>query len=682
MTVTRHTPGARHGLKEQLLDIMKQSPAPAAETAPVAAPEPATAAPEATTAVVAEPAKRAPMKIRSDLRARVRAMRPDSAESRAARHAIRVFEPAKLPPGVGTKDTKIAMDSALQGWARDSFQASWEASNPFQSAFIEGVTFMGFTYLAELTQRPEYRRISERIATEMTRKWIRITTAEAEDEEIEGELDDEDDIRNLIGADRSAASASELDENDGGEKDEEADSEDPDADGDRPEESAEQKKRSAELKLKVKAINEDLVAFGIREKMGKLAEHDGQYGRAHLYIDTGESKNPDELKTDLGDGSQETTGSKLEKGKLKGFKVIEPMWCYPLQYDARDPLADDWYQPQIWLTMQRQIHTSRLLCLVGREVADILKPAYAFAGLSLSQMAKPYVDNWLRTRQAVTNLVESFSVSGVYTNAQSLLQGGGDEVLDRIEIFNLTRANAGTMVLDKDTEEFFNVSTPLGTLDALQAQSQEQMSAVSGIPLVVLLGITPKGLNASSEGEIRVFYDFIHAHQEKFFRPTLTKIINLIQLNRWGEIDPEIGFEKGTSGGGSGESEGGGEEDDGSPGGSAQDELSGEITEIAPDVQEWRRRMASSHRRAPSDEWHHAQGAHERHGLAVRLDAGAGEGARHEARKEGRQVFRHADDRCREGGRQASRTRQESRQGGGEDRRACTGSKRPICREP
>jgi hypothetical protein len=131
--------------------------------------------------------------------------------------------------------------------------------------------------------------------------------------------------------------------------------------------------------------------------------------------------------------------------------------------------------------------------MVGREVPDILKPAYAFGGLSMSQMAKPYVDNWLRTRQAVTDLIESFSVSGVYTNMRSRsLQGGGVEALEAHRDVQLMRSNAGTLVLDKETEEFFNVSTPLGTLDALQAQSQRaNVDSASGIPLVILLGITP-----------------------------------------------------------------------------------------------------------------------------------------------------------------------------------------------
>jgi hypothetical protein len=322
MTVTRYPPASRQSLKEELLQVLR-TPAPAAaETAPVTPSEPAIPAPEAAAAPAA-PAPKKPMKISSDLRMRAARMRPARpSASQAASQAIRIFEPARLPPGVGSKDDKIAMDSALQSWAQDSFQSSWDAGNMFGSAFVEGQYFLGFTYLAELTQRPEYRRMSERIATEMTRKWIRLTTAEARDETIAGELDeDEDEIRGLIGADRSGAF---------------------DADG--PEAEA----RSAELQLKVKTIDEELKRFGVRDKFRTVAEHDGSYGRGHLYIDTGDKDNPDELAIDLGDGTAETTGKKLKKGQLQGFKVIEPMWCYPLNYDARDPLSDHWYNPEIW----------------------------------------------------------------------------------------------------------------------------------------------------------------------------------------------------------------------------------------------------------------------------------------------------------------------------------------------
>ncbi|WP_198327721.1 hypothetical protein [Mesorhizobium sp. WSM1497] len=36
-----------------------------------------------------------------------------------------------------------------------------------------------------------------------------------------------------------------------------------------------------------------------------------------------------------------------------------------------------------------------------------MKPTYSFGGLSLSQMVKPYVDNWLETRQSVNDIISA-----------------------------------------------------------------------------------------------------------------------------------------------------------------------------------------------------------------------------------------------------------------------------------
>ena len=40
----------------------------------------------------------------------------------------------------------------------------------------EGLFFPGYPYLAELAQRPDYRNISETVAEEMTRKWIKLVS--------------------------------------------------------------------------------------------------------------------------------------------------------------------------------------------------------------------------------------------------------------------------------------------------------------------------------------------------------------------------------------------------------------------------------------------------------------------------------------------------------------------------
>jgi hypothetical protein len=129
-------------------------------------------------------------------------------------------------------------------------------------------------------------------------------------------------------------------------------------------------------------------------------------------------------------------------------------------------------------------------------------------------------------------------VSGIKTNMGAALSGSTDSsMLDRATLFNAMRDNRGVFMLDKDTEEFFTFNTPLSTLDALQAQAQEQMSSVSNIPLVFLLGIAPSGLNATSEGEIKVFHSYILSMQEALFTDPLNRVFDIIQLSKFGAID-------------------------------------------------------------------------------------------------------------------------------------------------
>lgn len=371
-------------------------------------------------------------------------------------------------------NSRMAADESIAGaaaWAG----GSW-ANFGYNAAF-EGVTFLGYPYLAELAQRPEYRVIVETVATEMTRKWIRIEA-----------------------------------------------------------------KGDADKSRKIAQLSEELERLQVRERFEQICEVDGYFGRAHLYIDTGHTDDRQELMTPIGNGVNGISKEKLGKGAIKRLAVVEPVWCYPANYNSNNPLKPDWYNPQRWFAMSTELHTSRLLPFVGREVPDLLKPAYSFGGLSLTQMAKPYVENWLNTRQSVADIIQAFSVMVLGTNLGETLTQGGDQLFKRADMFNNLRDNRGLMMIDKESEEFQNVSAPLGTLDALQAQSQEHMASVSRIPLIKLLGISPHGMNATAEPELRAFYDTIHAFQGKFFTPNLKRIFAMAQLNIWGRVDPDLSF--------------------------------------------------------------------------------------------------------------------------------------------
>lgn len=287
-------------------------------------------------------------------------------------------------------------------------------------------------------------------------------------------------------------------------------------------------------KKKIDKLNEAFEVFEIQGMWRWMANIAGQFGRSQLLIDIeGQEKNRD-LPLPI-------TPQTIPVGSLKGFRVVEPMWTSPQAYNSTDPGAADFYKPRFWYMIGQTVHHDRLLTIVPKPVPDLLKPAYNFGGLSLTQLIQPNVENWLKTRDAVNRLISNFSTLKWLTNMEDVLTGGdGGELLKRVRLFQNMRDNQGVLLLDKASEELASENVPLGTLDALQAQAQEHMASCTHIPLVKLTGITPSGLNASSDGEIRVFYDWIASEFNAFYREPLIKVLRMMQLHLFGDIDPSI----------------------------------------------------------------------------------------------------------------------------------------------
>lgn len=375
----------------------------------------------------------------------------------------RPFQAPVLPPGVVPRGAtpRIAMDNGMFGWLNN------------QAGFC-GLGFPGYTYLAELAQRSEYRAPSETNALEMTRAWI----------ELQG--------------------------------------------GD---------------EAQTEELNEAIEEFQLESHIKQLITYDGEFGRGQLSINIKGQDTDQRRKLPL-IIDDENKGSTIPKGSLLGFKPIEPIWTTPWMYNSIDPTKPDFYVPEAWYILGKQTHASRLLTYVSHALPDILKPSYNFSGLSMSQLIEPYVVRWLKTVDSVNRMISNYSTSGFLTNMQAELSddnSGGMSLLKRVQLFNQTKDNRGCMILDKESEEFFQFNTPLSGLSELQAQAQEHMAAPTHQPLVVLTGITPSGLNASSEGEIKVWFNHVGAKQ-KGLTPIVRACLKVMQLHLWGKVDPKIGF--------------------------------------------------------------------------------------------------------------------------------------------
>lgn len=372
---------------------------------------------------------------------------------------FRTFQQPVLPPRVVPRGERaaIAMDDAMQGYG-------------YLNTAMAGMGFPGYAYLAQLSQRSEYRAPAEVMANEMVRNWIKLTGCRDEQE---------------------------------------------------------------------KDLNGALEQFNVRNLLHDIELLDSLFGCGHLAIEI-KGQDTDEKRRLPLVIAPET----VPKGSLLAFRLIEPMWATPQMFNATDPFAADYYKVQGWFVIGKRIHESRMLTFISRPMPDILKPAYNFGGISMSQLIEPYVNRWLKTVDSVNRLISNFSIRGIKTNLLAMLaDGSAQNIIDRVETFNRLSDNRGTMMLDKETEDFFLNNVPLRGLDLLQAQAQEHMAAPTHIPLVKLTGVSPTGLNATSDGEIQVFYDWIKSEQLNLFSEHLKKILDLLQLNLWGKIEPNIGFE-------------------------------------------------------------------------------------------------------------------------------------------
>jgi len=225
-----------------------------------------------------------------------------------------------FPKPVEASANRLAADEALIS------SAQWAAA-AFSIMTTSGIGFLGYPMLAEMSQRPEYRRAAEIIAQELTREWIDLT--------YEGEGDQTD---------------------------------------------------------KLKAIKDWLVRMDAQTMLQRAIELEAYFGRSHIFIDTGDSDSPEELKTPIGDGVDAISRVKVSKDHpVRRLRAIEAVWTYPQRYGTSNPLKPDWYAPQAWLVQGQEVAASRLLTFIFRPVSDLLKPAYAFGGIPLIQLIKPYI---------------------------------------------------------------------------------------------------------------------------------------------------------------------------------------------------------------------------------------------------------------------------------------------------
>lgn len=189
------------------------------------------------------------------------------------------------------------------------------------------------------------------------------------------------------------------------------------------------------------------------------------------------------------------------------------------------------------------IHESRLCIFQGIQVTnERAQDATPNIGWGQSVLARCYeaIRDHNRAYSGTALLVEDFAqaVLKIKGLAELIAADGSSVLQGRVEGLNLCASQTNMRILDAE-EEFERKATPLtGLKDVLDKLDVRLTAATEGIPLTLLMGISPGGMNSTGESDIRGWYDTVRSMQDKYVIPHLEKMTRLLMLVE-GE-DPEV----------------------------------------------------------------------------------------------------------------------------------------------
>ena len=286
----------------------------------------------------------------------------------------------------------------------------------------------------------------------------------------------------------------------------------------------------------LKELEKESEKYNVKDMFEKCANFSGYYGGCLLFIDNGDAQeewsNPLTL-------SKET----FRAGSLRGFKLIEPFVVTPGTYNSVNPMADNYYKPDLWIVQGIPVHRSRMLYFAENDLPTWLKPAYNFFGISLSQIVLDGVAHFTANRESASRLLQKYATTVFKTDMDDVLSGGfGMELRKRIDFFVQNRDNDGVAVIDKEKEDLITMTTSLAGVTDLVRQSMEYVAALFNEPVTKMWGLSPAGFN-TGDSDMQSHYDNIASLQHNMFDAPMARIVKILQLNKFGVVDDSIRFE-------------------------------------------------------------------------------------------------------------------------------------------
>lgn len=229
---------------------------------------------------------------------------------------------------------------------------------------------------------------------------------------------------------------------------------------------------------------------------------------------------------------------------VRFMTVLRPRECWPSKWSNNTRSA--MYGKPTEYSVQREsnggvatktflVHHSRIIRFEGIRVSRRHTQLNRGWGASILDRLFEPLSDFQQSFKTVPNLLADFAqgVHKIKGLAELLMANEDDVVTKRIEMLDMMRSVLRSLIIDSE-DDFQRTQTPVAGLSDLLDRTKERFAAAARMPVAMLFGDSPSGLNANGESNTRWWYDEQGADRELKVRPTLNRLVRLIFLSKEG----------------------------------------------------------------------------------------------------------------------------------------------------
>lgn len=181
-----------------------------------------------------------------------------------------------------------------------------------------------------------------------------------------------------------------------------------------------------------------------------------------------------------------------------------------------------------------EIHESRLIIFDGARTSQRRKQQNGGWSDSLLQKVHEVLVQFNVGWQGTAHLLQDAS-QGIFKlqGLIDMIAEGNEELLHRrMETVDMSRSIARAIMVDAENEDFRREQYNFTGLPDVLEKFMLRMAAAADMPVTVLMGQSPSGLNATGESDMRLWYDSIRKYQSRQLTPKLRQLCKFFLAQR------------------------------------------------------------------------------------------------------------------------------------------------------